>query len=125
MAAAALAEHRKSWRAIGINPRPWGEVGVAKSGGLRIRKALDHPHRHSSHPATRMAFTGRNHPALSGGAAALVAFAAEVDVIGFHDRRPTVFERRSEEHTSELQSHVNLVCRLLLEKKKNKSKQQK
>src|SRR5438477_9387486 len=31
---------------------------------------------------------------------------------------------RSEEHTSELQSHVNLVCRLLLEKKKNKLKQQ-
>src|SRR6266480_6758285 len=29
---------------------------------------------------------------------------------------------RSEEHTSELQSHVNLVCRLLLEKKK-KTKQ--
>src|SRR5690242_21214478 len=28
---------------------------------------------------------------------------------------------RSEEHTSELQSHVNLVCRLLLEKKKQKS----
>src|SRR6266480_6361280 len=30
---------------------------------------------------------------------------------------------RSEEHTSELQSHVNLVCRLLLEKKKTKKKQ--
>src|SRR5690242_21065324 len=29
-----------------------------------------------------------------------------------------VVHRRSEEHTSELQSHVNLVCRLLLEKKK-------
>src|SRR5438477_4347411 len=28
------------------------------------------------------------------------------------------FAMRSEEHTSELQSHVNLVCRLLLEKKK-------
>src|SRR5207237_8080122 len=27
---------------------------------------------------------------------------------------------RSEEHTSELQSHLNLVCRLLLEKKKTK-----
>src|SRR5690606_40833381 len=27
-----------------------------------------------------------------------------------------VFERRSEEHTSELQSRENLVCRLLLEK---------
>src|SRR5690242_21632898 len=30
-------------------------------------------------------------------------------------------EARSEEHTSELQSHVNLVCRLLLEKKKEKT----
>src|SRR5260370_19840550 len=29
-----------------------------------------------------------------------------------------VSEDRSEEHTSELQSHLNLVCRLLLEKKK-------
>src|SRR5690242_21227406 len=29
---------------------------------------------------------------------------------------------RSEEHTSELQSHVNLVCRLLLEKKKEHSR---
>src|SRR5438477_8670784 len=28
--------------------------------------------------------------------------------------------KRSEEHTSELQSHVNLVCRLLPEKKKDK-----
>src|SRR5437016_8065688 len=31
-------------------------------------------------------------------------------------------ERRSEEHTSELQSLTNLVCRLLLEKKKKKNK---
>src|SRR5690242_20950765 len=31
---------------------------------------------------------------------------------------------RSEEHTSELQSHVNLVCRLLLEKKKNEGRKQ-
>src|SRR5260370_17458167 len=30
---------------------------------------------------------------------------------------------RSEEHTSELQSHLNLVCRLLLEKKKKTTKQ--
>src|SRR5438034_2886807 len=30
---------------------------------------------------------------------------------------------RSEEHTSELQSHSDLVCRLLLEKKKKKQKQ--
>src|SRR2546422_5574526 len=32
-------------------------------------------------------------------------------------------EPRSEEHTSELQSRLHLVCRLLLEKKKNKEKQ--
>src|SRR5260370_31598320 len=31
------------------------------------------------------------------------------------------FAIRSEEHTSELQSHLNLVCRLLLEKKKKNS----
>src|SRR5438034_3234179 len=31
-------------------------------------------------------------------------------------------DRRSEEHTSELQSHSDLVCRLLLEKKKNQDK---
>src|SRR5260370_26183299 len=36
--------------------------------------------------------------------------------------RPRPWSRscaRSEEHTSELQSHLNLVCRLLLEKKKH------
>src|SRR3989339_400415 len=32
----------------------------------------------------------------------------------------TIFRTRSEEHTSELQSLTNLVCRLLLEKKKKK-----
>src|SRR5690242_21624719 len=46
---------------------------------------------------------------------------------GGDDDRPGVGlasggEGRSEEHTSELQSHVNLVCRLLLEKKKNKNR---
>src|SRR5467141_5050026 len=37
-----------------------------------------------------------------------------------HDARPHPFQQRSrsEEHTSELQSHLNLVCRLLLEKQK-------
>src|SRR4051812_49463124 len=34
-------------------------------------------------------------------------------------RQATHEVARSEEHTSELQSHVNLVCRLLLEKKKD------
>src|SRR5207237_10343971 len=33
------------------------------------------------------------------------------------NREQQAARRRSEEHTSELQSHLNLVCRLLLEKK--------
>src|SRR5262249_62247770 len=56
---------------------------------------------------------------------------ADADVPVFHEvcgalrdvaRNPEwkfVHEGRSEEHTSELQSLTNLVCRLLLEKKKN------
>src|SRR5690242_21478753 len=45
----------------------------------------------------------------------------EFGQLGFQFRKIT----RSEEHTSELQSHVNLVCRLLLEKKKKKQKSKK
>src|SRR2546426_3285117 len=36
--------------------------------------------------------------------------------------RSQIKDNRSEEHTSELQSPCNLVCRLLLEKKKKKTK---
>src|SRR5260370_21120988 len=48
--------------------------------------------------------------------------AAETDfVLGrAHENSPLVL--RSEEHTSELQSHLNLVCRLLLAKKKQSAK---
>src|SRR5260370_21851555 len=64
--------------------------------------------RSASHPRGRLALPGRHasdHPDIAD--------------------RPTVLQRqgdrmRSEEHTSELQSHLNLVCRLLLEKKKKK-----
>src|SRR5260221_7848938 len=43
---------------------------------------------------------------------------------GLRDPDPAEgFWRRSEEHTSELQSHSDLVCRLLLEKKKKTRKQ--
>src|SRR5437667_6722967 len=37
-----------------------------------------------------------------------------------HSRESFSLKLRSEEHTSELQSHHDLVCRLLLEKKKKK-----
>src|SRR2546429_5172380 len=36
--------------------------------------------------------------------------------------RNPIHQCRSEEHTSELQSRLHLVCRLLLEKKKNRNK---
>src|SRR5437588_8508735 len=39
--------------------------------------------------------------------------------------RPARPRSRSEEHTSELQSHSDLVCRLLLEKKKKKTEKKK
>src|SRR5947207_5507650 len=38
--------------------------------------------------------------------------------LGLTQQLPTEDKYRSEEHTSELQSHSDLVCRLLLEKKK-------
>src|SRR5215204_6944080 len=43
---------------------------------------------------------------------------ALAEIYGFYSRTEPM--RRSEEHTSELQSHSDLVCRLLLEKKKKK-----
>src|SRR5438477_3447588 len=57
----------------------------------------------------------------------LIFFAAPRDFghLSIHHRAPCrvwAAPIRSEEHTSELQSHVNLVCRLLLEKKKKKKK---
>src|SRR5260370_24999549 len=44
--------------------------------------------------------------------------ARSFSAFGFRPSRVSTFGFRSEEHTSELQSHLNLVCRLLLEKKK-------
>src|SRR5688572_32688736 len=44
---------------------------------------------------------------------------------GHHRAQEPPRPARSEEHTSELQSHSNLVCRLLLEKKKKKNKKNK
>src|SRR3989475_7648858 len=56
---------------------------------------------------------------------ALELFREEVEILSprearaIHHRRLLRDQIRSEEHTSELQSQSNLVCRLLLEKKKN------
>src|SRR2546430_10488851 len=50
----------------------------------------------------------------------LMATLLHGDRIGGSDRTGSAARRRSEEHTSELQSQSNLVCRLLLEKKNTK-----
>src|SRR5436309_6458525 len=68
---------------------------------LMIRR----PPRSTLFPYTTL-FRSPSRPARSSGTTAARA------------RGPTSGSRRSEEHTSELQSRENLVCRLLLEKKK-------
>src|SRR5688572_32240289 len=54
--------------------------------------------------------------------AVVVEVSDHVQVVGL--ARPNEIGHRSEEHTSELQSQSNLVCRLLLEKKKIKTEQE-
>src|SRR2546426_6626791 len=44
-----------------------------------------------------------------------------IGILDVRDREPFPLDGRSEEHTSELQSPCNLVCRLLLEKKKKRN----
>src|SRR5687768_17769174 len=63
----------------------------------------------------------RQEPSVREGNAAGVQQPGDAD----RERHAPAAERRSEEHTSELQSRLHLVCRLLLEKKKKKKKQKK
>src|SRR5256885_7502943 len=57
----------------------------------------------------------------AGGLRGHAALCRDVDRRQQQYLEPPFDEHRSEEHTSELQSPCNLVCRLLLEKKKNKN----
>src|SRR5688572_31573148 len=72
-------------------------------------KEMLHPHRDEIKKLTR---DQRRELALS------VDDKAKLDASGAN-KLPPAERKRSEEHTSELQSQSNLVCRLLLEKKKN------
>src|SRR2546426_3846023 len=65
-----------------------------------------------SEQATRPTFQALGDPTRSG------------STTDFTTRLPATTPRRSEEHTSELQSPCNLVCRLLLEKKKKRVQKQ-
>src|SRR5688572_26080115 len=54
-------------------------------------------------------------------AGAVVQFGIKKVIVGENETFEGAEDFRSEEHTSELQSQSNLVCRLLLEKKKKKN----
>src|SRR5690242_21147106 len=66
------------------------------------------------------------YPPLASYSARLVVASARtisrISAAGIEHEPRGVRGERSEEHTSELQSHVNIVCRLLLEEKNEKSK---
>src|SRR2546427_5412049 len=80
---------------------------------LSLHDALPILRRHASR-LLRLATAPRECP-LGAGPGATVAHSATLPAAPRHLRQSA----RSEEHTSELQSQSNLVCRLLLEKKKN------
>src|SRR2546430_13669264 len=72
------------------------------------------PPRSTLFPYTTLFRSCAHHPIQRSRSARAQAAAANSK----HPRRRSLFPTRSEEHTSELQSQSNLVCRLLLEKKK-------
>src|SRR5690606_41054406 len=83
---------------------------------LGHRELHSFPTRRSSDLAPAIPLFGRHDPAcIQKLGSAARADDARQDVAGAH---VSAGEARSEEHTSELQSRENLVCRLLLEKKK-------
>src|SRR5438132_6239274 len=88
---------------------------------------------YSGAPRALHSFPTRRSSDLSRGARGVICLLPHVDTVWAYmeavSASPTgrvMVERwlggRSEEHTSELQSHSDLVCRLLLEKKKNEQR---
>src|SRR5205823_7167802 len=88
----------------------------------REREAAAHPWLDAFLRASARAASGRGRWQVFAGAAVLIAacavFASRIQIDMSTKRR-----RRSEEHTSELQSLAYLVCRLLLEKKNKYTRQ--
>src|SRR5260370_37606100 len=103
---APLGGHQSDWshlRPVGVDQMiaAMDEAGVDKSAIVQASTCYGYDNSYvadavAAHPSR---FTG--------------VFSVDVLAAGAPERM------RSEEHTSELQSHLNLVCRLLLEKKKN------
>src|SRR2546422_316234 len=107
---------RAGWRRCGSAPpltpalSPWGEG--------RVRGEQCHHMSLSREEARRHLREKRRSLVVAACVAGLVIMAA---VQYLSTREPGAGEIRSEEHTSELQSRLHLVCRLLLEKKKQRT----
>src|SRR5688572_900664 len=104
----------------GVNALVNKSLAVAQAGGIGMvltnvlggatnTLALMH-----SVPTVHLAYTAVDYAALHA--------AADAGATASITQATIIFNIRSEEHTSELQSQSNLVCRLLLEKKKKKNK---
>src|SRR5260370_32360289 len=92
-----------------MSPDPIAEGGGQGSGARIIRSANEFP--------VRFENDGKSFDLLGHAVEQAFQILEEKSLL---DRGPKD-RRRSEEHTSELQSHLNLVCRLLLEKKNDAS----
>src|SRR5205085_10200014 len=101
-------EHLARYSFIGVLPRERLIVGDGEDAVVALRRTLAR-YRRERVPGL---------PRFAGGAVGYVGYEA----VRAFERVPAasrdVLGSRSEEHTSELQSQSNLVCRLLLEKKK-------
>src|SRR2546422_6342089 len=86
-----------------MSPMATGQAPAAEHGHLQLAQAVPRA------AAASAALTVKSVERLAGSATSY-AYAVKAG--------PFVFLNRSEEHTSELQSRLHLVCRLLLEKKK-------
>src|SRR5260370_24601762 len=87
----------------------------------RPRLSYSVPRAPTPEVAALLAHEARQHHVVHFGSAIDEARLTGVAIDPFQNRVLGIAARaveRSEEHTSELQSHLNLVCRLLLEKKK-------
>src|SRR5690242_12656172 len=110
----------QDWAAVRSTPPPFQVIGLSKPILHR-----DLPRMAADYDDVVIDGAPRNYEVARSAIAAadLVLIPVQPSGADFWASRETVGlvkEARSEEHTSELQSHVNLVCRLLLEKKKKK-----
>src|SRR5690606_39410631 len=102
-------------RASDVGGGPHGGAGRGRSGRVLVRFVRGGPGADLG-VAARFGFGGELPHAVRGVG---VAAGSDSGVGGDSRRRGVGAGVQSEEHTSELQSRENLVCRLLLEKKKN------